>query len=115
VVFRNGDAAVVYCSSADWMERNFFRRVKSRFPSWTRRCVTDRADLKTYLDDTADAWCRPMAATGAATRIGRAFGAGQLLEHSLRPSRINTRIAVRLAQAVDLVVQVSRRQRMIAE
>jgi polyphosphate kinase len=55
--FGNGDDAVVYCSSADWMERNFFRRVEIAFPILDASLRDEiRADLKTYLDDTADAW-----------------------------------------------------------
>src|SRR6201986_3120778 len=30
--FENGGAPELYCASADWMERNFFRRVEVAFP-----------------------------------------------------------------------------------
>ncbi len=55
--FGNDGAEEVYLSSADWMERNFFRRVEVAFPLLDpalRRQVRD--DLMLYLDDTRDAW-----------------------------------------------------------
>ena len=30
--FENGGEPELYCASADWMERNFFRRVEVAFP-----------------------------------------------------------------------------------
>ena len=55
--FRNGEQPRIYLSSADWMERNFFRRVEIAFP------VKDpalqamvREDLDTYLADNTLAW-----------------------------------------------------------
>ena len=55
--FENGGAPEMYCASADWMERNFFRRVEVAFP--IRRDV-HRArilnDLETYLADDTQSW-----------------------------------------------------------
>ena len=55
--FENGGSPEMYCASADWMERNFFRRVEVAFP--IRRDV-HRArilhDLETYLADDTQAW-----------------------------------------------------------
>src|SRR6186713_3211483 len=55
--FENGGSPEMYCASADWMERNFFRRVEVAFP--IRRDV-HRArilhDLETYLKDDTQAW-----------------------------------------------------------
>jgi polyphosphate kinase len=55
--FHNGGDEEVYCASADWMERNFFRRIELMFP------IVDpglkarvMADLDAYLADTAQAW-----------------------------------------------------------
>ena len=55
--FGGGDDAEVYCSSADWMERNFFRRVEIAFPirdAKLRACLLE--DLQVYLDDNIEAW-----------------------------------------------------------
>jgi polyphosphate kinase len=55
--FLNDGREQVLLSSADWMDRNFFRRVEVCFPLSRKShvsCVKD--DLKLYLDDTAGAW-----------------------------------------------------------
>ncbi|GAB2887179.1 polyphosphate kinase 1 [Uliginosibacterium flavum] len=48
----------VYLSSADWMDRNFFRRIESAFPildaKLKRRVI--REGLKPYLADNCQAW-----------------------------------------------------------
>ncbi len=48
--FENGGSPEMYCASADWMERNFFRRVEVAFPI-RRDAHRTRilADLETYL------------------------------------------------------------------
>ncbi len=55
--FENGGSPEMYGASADWMERNFFRRVEVAFP--IRREV-HRAriltDLETYLADDTQSW-----------------------------------------------------------
>ena len=55
--FFNGGRPKVYCSSADWMDRNFFRRVETAWP------VEDRylkkrliKELEMYLKDNQNAW-----------------------------------------------------------
>jgi polyphosphate kinase len=55
--FENGGAAELYLSSADWMERNFFRRVEIAFPV-LREQHRDRIfrDLEAYLADNVNAW-----------------------------------------------------------
>ena len=55
--FENGGAPQMYCSSADWMERNFFRRVEVAFPI-TRLEHRERIlrDLNVYLKDNSQAW-----------------------------------------------------------
>jgi len=55
--FHNSGKREVYCASADWMERNFFRRVEVCFPI-TQKKLRDRmlVDLKRYLKDNTGAW-----------------------------------------------------------
>jgi polyphosphate kinase len=55
--FENGGDPELYCSSADWMERNFFRRVEVAFPL-KRAAHRERIlrDLEAYLQDQAHAW-----------------------------------------------------------
>jgi polyphosphate kinase len=55
--FENGGDGELYCASADWMERNFFRRVEVAFPI-LRKAHRDRIlrDLDTYLWDNTQAW-----------------------------------------------------------
>ena len=56
--FHNDGAEDVYLSSADWMDRNFFRRVEVCFPvldpKLKKRAVNE--GLKPYLDDNCQAW-----------------------------------------------------------
>ncbi len=55
--FENGGDPVVYCGSADWMPRNFFRRVETVFPiedpALRRRIISDLLAIE--LRDTDDA------------------------------------------------------------
>jgi polyphosphate kinase len=56
--FHNDGAEDVYLSSADWMDRNFFRRVEVCFPvldaKLKKRVVAE--GLKPYLEDNSQAW-----------------------------------------------------------
>ncbi|BAU57390.1 polyphosphate kinase 1 [Halorhodospira halochloris] len=55
--FGNDGNPDIFCSSADWMDRNFFRRVESAFPvidPQTRQRIVD--DLNCYLRDNRQAW-----------------------------------------------------------
>ncbi len=56
--FHADGAQLVYLSSADWMERNFFRRVEIAFPildpALKRRVIKE--GLKSYLADNCQAW-----------------------------------------------------------
>ena len=55
--FENGGDPEMYCASADWMERNFFRRVEVAFPI-ERALHRERIlqDLKYAISDTCQAW-----------------------------------------------------------
>ena len=47
----------VFCSSADWMDRNFFQRVEIAFPISNREIKRRLiADLDIYLNDNTQAW-----------------------------------------------------------
>jgi polyphosphate kinase len=56
--FRAGGAEEVLLASADWMDRNFFRRIELCFPvldpALKRRVI--REGLQPYLDDNCHAW-----------------------------------------------------------
>jgi len=56
--FRNDGADDVWLSSADWMDRNFFRRIELGFPvldaGLKRRVI--REGLKPYLEDNCQSW-----------------------------------------------------------
>jgi polyphosphate kinase len=55
--FHNNGKEELFCASADWMDRNFFRRIEIMFPIFDealkRRLV---ADLDLYLSDNSQAW-----------------------------------------------------------
>ncbi|HYA86738.1 MAG TPA: polyphosphate kinase 1 [Nitrospirota bacterium] len=55
--FHNDGKPEVFCCSADWMERNFFRRVETCFPV-ERTELRQRLieDLEYYLKDNSQAW-----------------------------------------------------------
>jgi polyphosphate kinase len=68
--FHNGGNEEVFCASADWMDRNMFRRIELMFPVIDAR-LKQRviADLDLYLADNTQAWdlkangdYRPLAA-----------------------------------------------------
>jgi polyphosphate kinase len=56
--FQNDGAEEVYCSSADWMPRNFFRRVEVAFPilnpKLRQRVIHEAFEL--HLQDNSQAW-----------------------------------------------------------
>jgi polyphosphate kinase len=56
--FLNGGAEDVYLASADWMERNFFRRIELCVPVLDRRLKNRvvREGLGPYLSDNSQAW-----------------------------------------------------------
>jgi polyphosphate kinase len=55
--FHNGGDEELYCASADWMERNFFRRIELMFPILDAgHKARVMADLDAYLADNEQAW-----------------------------------------------------------
>jgi len=55
--FENGGEPDLSCASADWMERNFFRRVEVAFPiSLPEHAERVRRDLDVYLADNCQSW-----------------------------------------------------------
>lgn len=55
--FYNGGESTVYCASADWMERNLFRRVEACFPVEEKKLKQKIInDLKLYLKDDSQSW-----------------------------------------------------------
>jgi polyphosphate kinase len=56
--FRNDLKHDVYLASADWMDRNFFRRIEVCFPVLDKKLKKRVIDegLKAYLQDNCQAW-----------------------------------------------------------
>jgi polyphosphate kinase len=85
-LFGNGGEPEVWLSSADWMERNFFRRVEVAFPILDKK-HRERiiAELNGYLEDTVQTW--RLAADGTYERAQAQPGAKgiqqKLLEEAL--------------------------------
>ena len=56
--FGNHDKPEIFCSSADWMERNLLRRVETCFPildpALAERVFNE--ELSNYLQDNQQAW-----------------------------------------------------------
>ncbi len=88
--FHNEGADDVYLSSADWMDRNFFRRIELAFPvldpALKSRVI--REGLQAYLDDVSQAWT--MNAEGGyeapASRRGRPRVVQEELLRTLAPA-----------------------------
>jgi polyphosphate kinase len=55
--FENAGAREIYCGSADWMDRNLFRRIEVAFPVEAPELQARIAeDLKLYMADDTQAW-----------------------------------------------------------
>ena len=55
--FLNNDQPEVFCSSADWMNRNMFRRVEACFPIDNKHLQKQiTTDLELYLSDNTQTW-----------------------------------------------------------
>ncbi len=81
--FENGGATEVWCSSADWLERNLLRRVETCFPILLPELaqrVREEA-LDNYLADTGHAW--ELRSDGEYTRVAAREGAGHAAQQFL--------------------------------
>ncbi len=88
--FENGGRREVYCASADWMDRNLFRRIEVAFPLDSpefRGRVAEELNL--YLADDAQAW--ELASNG---QYSRAAGDGSLSAQAKLLSRYDERVAL---------------------
>jgi polyphosphate kinase len=75
--FHNNGREEVYCASADWMDRNLFRRIEIMFPIRKKSLRTRLiADLDTALADNTQAW--ELKADGSYTQIIPAVGREQI-------------------------------------
>jgi polyphosphate kinase len=75
--FRNAEPQV-WLSSADWMDRNFFRRIEVAFPvsdPKARKRIMDEG-LKPYLADNLQAWEMQPDGTWKRVKRGRAKAVG---------------------------------------
>ncbi len=84
--FLNGAAEDVYLASADWMDRNFFRRIETCFPvldpKLKRRVINE--SLKASLKDNVKAWdMQPDGSYRRRTRRGKPFEAQTFLLQAL--------------------------------
>jgi polyphosphate kinase len=74
--FDNAGEPEVYCGSADWMDRNLFRRIEIAFPIEApelRSRVAD--DLKLYLEDDMQSWLLDAGGTYTRASGDRKFSA----------------------------------------
>jgi polyphosphate kinase len=72
--FENAGEREIYCGSADWMDRNLFRRIEVAFPVEAPELQSRIADeLKLYLTDDTQAWI-----LNSAGHYARADGAGHV-------------------------------------
>ncbi|TCJ16514.1 polyphosphate kinase 1 [Parasulfuritortus cantonensis] len=80
--FWNGGEEDVYLSSADWMDRNFFRRIETCFPvlddKLKKRVIAE--GITPYLKDTLQAWeMQPDGSYRKRQRRGRGYSAQEHL------------------------------------
>lgn len=81
--FRSGGEEKVWLASADWMERNFFRRIELCFPVREERLKKRviKEGLKAYLADNTQAW--DMGPDGTYSRRKRGRGVRHCAQEEL--------------------------------
>jgi polyphosphate kinase len=79
--FENAGEPEMFCASADWMERNFFRRVEVAFPI-RHKAQEERIerDLNFCLSDNCQAWLLRSDGTYERIRRGEAKAVNAQLE-----------------------------------
>ncbi len=88
--FGNAGQREIYCASADWMDRNLFRRIEVAYPVETPEFQARVADdLSLYLADDCQAW--QLDADG---RYSRAGGAGETSAQNLLLHLYDERVAL---------------------
>jgi polyphosphate kinase len=74
--FENAGAREIYCGSADWMDRNLFRRIEVAFPVEEPALQARVAeDLQLYLEDDTQAWVMDSDGNYARAEGGAALSA----------------------------------------
>ena len=98
--FENAGEPLVYCGSADWMPRNFFRRVEALFPvedpALRRRLIDDVLQLE--LRDNVDA--RELRPDGTYVPPARAEGEEAIQAQSLLMAAATLRAATPASQLI---------------
>jgi polyphosphate kinase len=87
--FENAGEREIYCGSADWMERNLFRRIEVAFPVSSDMLARVAEDLELYLADDAQAW--ELTPDAGYVRSG---GAGRLSAQARLLSLYDERVAL---------------------
>ena len=88
--FDNGGEREIFCASADWMDRNLFRRIEVAFPVESSEFKERVAqDLELYLADDTQSWV--LSADG---EYSRSDGAGTLSAQARLLSLYDERVAL---------------------
>ena len=99
--FHNNGENEIFCASADWMDRNLFRRVEVAFPIEDKKLAKRvlQEALQLYLNDSAQAW--ELLSDGSYRRIvasGEALSAqAKLLDELAAPTAQSARISLAIA------------------
>ena len=103
--FDNGGEPELFLSSADWMERNLYRRVEIAFPVLDKKLLTQVVDqLMAYVDDRAQSWL--LRADG---RYERAGGGGKPVQTRLLESLTEADEAASAGAAALQLIRGSRK------
>ena len=124
--FHNGGNEELYCASADWMERNFFRRIELMFPiSDAGLKARVMADLDTYLADNVQAWelrkdgryeqLRADRRPRRRRRRSRSCCASSPKRPSRRAAAREPELEAARAQPLGLLLQIGSGQRIVVE